>query len=282
CSSISIRFDCARKRSPAISRTMNHARMPETFADKRSPRYGCGQPPVQRQPVSPLRLRLLFFCCSLAALVNGATPVSTTDVPTIVVTNDLVLTKEATLKTRLVVRSSHVTIDGNGATLQGPASVGDTNALAQAGTGVLIEDCVNVTIRNLKARGFATGLVARDSRALLIEHCDFSDNYDNPKHGWGELPPRGGILFERVRQSVLRGNKAGRVWDGLHLVGSDENLVEDNDFSHCSNTCAKLWHALRNRFLNNNLSYGIRIDRAAGEVHARDSTSVLIESGSDN
>jgi parallel beta-helix repeat protein len=33
--------------------------------------------------------------------------------------------------------------------------------------------------------------------------------------------------------------------------------------------------------LSNNLSYGIRIDRAAGEVHARDSTSVLIESGSD-
>ena len=198
------------------------------------------------------------------------------------VTNDLVLTKGAALKTRLVVRASHVTIDGNGATLQGPASVGDTNALEQAGIGVLIEGCANVTIRNLKARGFATGLVARDSQALLIEDCDFSDNYDNPKHGWGELPPRGGILFERVRQSVVRGNKACRVWDGLHLIGSDENLVEDNDFSHCSNTCAKLWHASRNRFLNNNLSYGIRIDRAASEVHARDSTSVLIESGSDN
>jgi parallel beta-helix repeat protein len=191
------------------------------------------------------------------------------------------LEKGAGLSARLVVRASHITIDGNGATLQGPASVGDTNALEQAGTGVLIEGCVNVTIRNLKARGFATGLIARDSETLLVERCDFSDNYDNPKHGWGELPPRGGILFERTHQSVLRGNKANRVWDGLHLVESDENLIDDNDFSHCSNTCAKLWRASRNRFLNNNLSYGIRIDRAAGEVHARDSTSVLIESGSD-
>ncbi|HAM71028.1 MAG TPA: hypothetical protein DCM86_05235, partial [Verrucomicrobiales bacterium] len=117
---------------------------------------------------------------------------------------------------------------------------------------------------------------------LRLEACDFSDNYHNPAHGWGELPPRGGILLERCRQGVILGSKANRVWDALHLVDTDEMLVDGNDFSHCSNTCAKLWHASRNRFLRNNLSYGIRIDRAAGEVHARDSTSVLIESGSDD
>jgi parallel beta-helix repeat protein len=112
--------------------------------------------------------------------------------------------------------------------------------------------------------------------------CDFSDNYHNPDHGWGELPSRGGILLEQSRHCIIRQCKANRVWDGIHLVDSDDNLVEDNDFSHCSNTCAKLWHASRNKFLHNNLSYGIRIDRSAKEVHARDSTSVLIETGSDD
>ena len=29
-----------------------------------------------------------------------------------------------------------------------------------------------------------------------MTHCDFSDNYQNPKHGWGELPPRGDLLVE--------------------------------------------------------------------------------------
>ena len=115
-----------------------------------------------------------------------------------------------------------------------------------------------------------------------MTHCDFSDNYQNPKHGWGELPPRGGILLERVRLSVFAHNRANRVWDAIHLIESDDNLMEDNDFSHCSNTCAKLWRASRNKFLHNNLSYGIRIDRAAGEVHARDSTCVLIETGSND
>src|SRR4029077_4986831 len=57
---------------------------------------------------------------------------------------------------------------------------------------------------------------------------------------------------------------------------------EGNDFSRCSNTRAKLWRASRNRFLRNNLSYGTLSNPAAGCVHARDSTSVLIESGSDD
>jgi parallel beta-helix repeat protein len=207
---------------------------------------------------------------------------SAAEVRTLVLTNDLVIEKGATLNARLIVRASQVTIDGQGATLQGSGVVDDLKSLEQADTGILVEGCANVTIRNLTVRGFATGLVVRDGEALLVEDCDFSDNYHNPKHGWGELPPRGGLLLERTRRSVLRHNKANRVWDGLHLIDSEDNLVEDNDFSHCSNTCAKLWKSSRNRFLRNNLSYGIRIDRAAGEVHARDSTSVLIESGSDD
>ena len=223
-----------------------------------------------------------FLCGAMIGLTTLGISASAADIRTIVLTDDLVIKEGGTLSLRLIVRASHVTIDGQGATLQGAGIAGDPKSLEQAGAGILVEGCANVTIRNLSVRGFGTGLVVRDSQALLVEDCDYSDNYHNPKHGWGELPPRGGLLLERTRRSVLRHNKANRVWDGLHLVDSDDNLVEDNDFSHCSNTCAKLWKASRNRFLRNNLSYGIRIDRAAGEVHARDSTSVLIESGSDD
>src|SRR5262249_14505406 len=136
-----------------------------------------------------------------------------------------------------------------------------------------------VTIKNVRVKGFATGLLLRQATAASVTDCDFSDNYHNPKHGWGELPARGGILLNQVRHSVIRQTHANRVWDALNMTDSDDNLVEDNDFSECSNTCAKLWKSSRNKFLRNNLSYGIRIDRAAGEVHARDSTCVLIETG---
>jgi parallel beta-helix repeat protein len=220
--------------------------------------------------------------CLANVLLVGFLPGAEVTTPEIVVTNDLVLDKGAILPARLIVRGSHVTIDGNGATLTGPGMVGDTKSLEAAGVGILIAGATDVTVKNLKVRGFATGLIVRDAEAVAVSDCDFSDNYHNPKHGWGELPARGGILVERSRHCVFRNNHANRVWDGVHLVDSDDNLIADNDFSHCSNTCAKLWKSCRNKFLNNNLSYGIRIDRAAGEVHARDSTSVLIETGSDD
>ena len=64
------------------------------------------------------------------------------------------------------------------------------------------------------------------------------------------------------------------------LADSDDNLIEENDFSHTSNTCLSLFTACRNRFLKNNLSWGIRIK--PGETHARDSACVLVQAGSDD
>lgn len=227
--------------------------------------------------------RVLPLAVLLIPLLFASGPAA--DPPTIkeiVVTKDITLDKGATLNARIVVKASHVTIDGNGATLVGSGTIGDTKTLGDAGIAISIEGCTNVTVKNVKAKGFAVGLKASDASALRVEGCDFSDNYHNPAHGWGELPARGGIILTRVSESTFVKNKANRVWDGISLTDCDDNLISDNDFSYCSNVCAKLWHSSRNRLLNNNLSYGIRIDRAKGEVHARDSTSVLIETGSDD
>jgi parallel beta-helix repeat protein len=219
-----------------------------------------------------------WFTARLALPALGAEAVMREQI----VTNDFRFEPGSQQHVRLIVRASYVTIDGAGATLVGPGEVGNSGSLEGAGVGVLIEGAAGVTLKNLKVHGFATGLLLRDVEAADIADCDFSDNYHNPQHGWGELPARGGIRLERVHRTVLRHNRANRVWDGIHLIESDENLVADNDCSRCSNTCAKLWRSSRNRFIENNLSYGLRIDRAAGEVHARDSTGVLIETGSDD
>jgi parallel beta-helix repeat protein len=233
-----------------------------------------------------MRLAGLELCLVAACVVAGTACFSASaegdNVQVIVVTNNLVLEKGAELRARLVVRANHVTIDGNGGTLVGPGTTSDLKSLEQAGIGILVEGVTGVTLTNIHARGFATGLVLRQATAVNVVACDFSDNYHNPGHGWDELPARGGILLEQSRHCVIRDARANRVWNGLHLIDSDDNLVEDNDFSKCSNTCAKLWKSSRNKFLRNNLSYGLRIDLSAGEVHARDSTGVLIETGSDD
>lgn len=175
---------------------------------------------------------------------------------------------------RIVIAGSGITIDGRGTILVG------SDTLANQRTGVAISSAGhdNVVLKNISARGWETGLKLEDASGWKVENCDFSDNFHDPDFGWGENGRRGGIVLENVHRSSITNCKANRVWDACVLVGSDENRISNNDFSHTSNTCLKLWNSIKNEIAGNNLSYGIRIKQ--NEVHARDSTGVLIESGS--
>jgi len=177
----------------------------------------------------------------------------------------------------ILVLASHITVDGNGATIVGQGEPGNRDSYQ--GVGILAEGCSGVTLRNFKVRGFRVGLQITDGMGWVIEDCDFSDNYTDPSAGW-DVPGRfGGIILTRVSRSILRRNAAQRVWNGLDLRECHENVIADNAFAHCSNISLKLWTSCRNLVTDNDLSYGLRID--PGEVHARDSAGVLIESGSD-
>lgn len=177
----------------------------------------------------------------------------------------------------IVIKASKITIDGRGATVQGMMA---GHPKTFKGVGILAQDVSQVTLRNIKVKGFETGLHLRRATGWTIENCDFSDNFHDPDFGWGENGRRGGILLEDCRMLTLRNNRANRVWDACSLVNCEGLTITDNDFSHTSNTCLKLWRSSRNTIAKNNLSYGLRIK--TDEVHARDSTGVLIESGSDD
>ena len=196
--------------------------------------------------------------------------------------DDLIITEDTVLDPnleygRIIIRGSNITVDGRGAWLVGPKFA---QAKEFQQTAVFSEGTSGVTLRNVNAKGWETGLHVKDSNGWKIEGCNFSDNFHDPEFGWGENGRRGGILLENVSGSALRNNRANHVWDACTMVRCSDNLIEDNDFSHTSNTCLKLWESCRNRINKNNLSYGLRIK--AEEVHARDSTCVLIESGSND
>ncbi|MEK6258781.1 MAG: right-handed parallel beta-helix repeat-containing protein [Planctomycetota bacterium] len=229
------------------------------------------------------RRRLLVVCVSLWSLsgfltvaISAGPVANAVPRPVLEVTSDITLDPHQTYGA-IVVKKSGVTIDGRGAWLVGMA---DTSSKNLKGTAITAEGVSNVTLKNVNAKGWETGLRVRNAEGWTIENCNFSDNFHDPDFGWGENGRRGGIVLEGVRRSVLKKCKANRVWDACVLVDSDDNVLEGNDFSHTSNTCLKLWTARRNTIRKNVLSHGIRI--SPGEVHARDSTSVLIESGSND
>lgn len=194
----------------------------------------------------------------------------------------LEITKDTTLDPAksyvgIVIKASNITIDGRGAWVIGAKEGNPKNF---KGFGIYAKGVNNVTLVDVNVKGFETGLQIEEGSGWTIEDCNFSDNFHDPAFDWGENGRRGGIVLHRVTKSRLARNKANRVWDACVLLESDDNTLVGNDFSRCSNTCLKMWTASRNRIEENNLSYGIR--KNPGEVHARDSTSVLIESGSNS
>jgi parallel beta-helix repeat protein len=177
----------------------------------------------------------------------------------------------------LIVEKSDIVIDGNGATI-----VGDAEGKAKnfKGIGVSAKGVSGVTLKNIKVRGFETGLKVEDGANWTVESCDFSGNFHDPDFGWGENGHRGGIVFIRVRDSKITNAKANNVWNGLTLNHSDGNVVTKCDFSKCSNVGLHLWRASKGAFEDNKIDEGIRI--APKEVHARDSSCLLMESGSND
>jgi parallel beta-helix repeat protein len=215
--------------------------------------------------------------CLMLAVAISAASLHAADKPPalpLVIEKDMQLDPSKTYG-RIVIKGSNITLDGKGATVVG-AVEGDPKTFQE--TGISAEGVSGVTLRNVQVKGWETGLTIKDGENWTIENCDFSGNFHDPKFGWGENGRRGGMVLTGVKKSKLMKNLAHNVWDACVLVDCDENTLDGNDFSHTSNTCLKMWNSSGNIIQDNILSHGIRKD--PGEVHARDSTSVLIESGS--
>src|SRR5438128_2201323 len=127
----------------------------------------------------------------------------------------------------LLITASDVTVDGRGAVIEGQHS----------GVGIAARGVSGVRLRNLRVRGFETGLWIEDGQRWTIEDCDFSDNFHDPDFGWGDNGLRGGMVLMRLVDSAIRHCRANRVWDACHMIECDGNELVENDFSHASNTC---------------------------------------------
>lgn len=176
----------------------------------------------------------------------------------------------------IIIGKSGITLNGNGAIIVAPGKM--EKKYSFRGTGIYSNGHSDVTINNISVRGFLLGCKLMNGTNLLVEHNDFSDNFTDPEYGWGDGEPDGALFLEYVTKSKIRRNKGNNVWNGLNLLHCDGNEISDNEFSHCTNVCLKMWRSSHNEIINNIMNYGIRI--APGEVHARDSTSVLIETAS--
>lgn len=146
------------------------------------------------------------------------------------------------------------------------------------GMGIHIRNRKNVTIQGMQVRGFMYGLYMENCEFCSIVNNDFSYNYHNPSWGWDEHIDAGGMILLDCHENTICNNTATNVWSALVLRNSNHNTIVHNTCSHTSNVGLRCWLASNNVIEDNDFSWGIR--KEANEVHARDSSCVLIESGS--
>lgn len=242
-----------------------------------------------------------------AALVmgGGAAPVLA-QVPTVVVTPGLVITRSVRIAPRtyalaaprsldsavITIRGNDITVDFAGAVLQGTPAGADPDAAT--GVAIRIEGGRNVRVINARVRGYKVGILARGTRGLTLADNDLSDNWKprlfsvveheslvdwlsfhhNEKDEW--LRFGAAAYLADVRGGEIRGNHAERGMNGILLVRSDSLRLWNNIVSFNSGVGFGLYRSSDNVIVHNRADYNVRGYSHGFYKRGQDSAALLM------
>lgn len=169
-----------------------------------------------RRLVVPILLTILVVVLSVAATrpstqtrpAAGTVISRTTRLPA----GTYTLTSADLQHPAVIVRGSNLTVDFSGVTLRGAAP--DANPDTFTGLAVLVDGGENVTIKNLTARGYKVGILARRSAQLHITGATLSYNWKARLHSLVEHESL------RSMRSLLPAADAASRWNTTRLAGS--------------------------------------------------------------
>ena len=192
----------------------------------------------------------------------------------------------------ITIRADNVEIDFNGATLRGTSESVEPNE--RKGTAIIVKG-KNVTIKNLKLRGYRNGIVAFDSPRIRVIDSDLSYGYKprllstldkedgadwmsfhrNEDDQW--LRERAPAIY--LRRSDAFEVKNVRVVGGqtaLMLTESDFGLVWNNNFSFLSAVGVAMYKSSDNRIMHNKIDWCVRGFSFGVYNRGQDSSGIII------
>lgn len=200
-------------------------------------------------------------------------------------------TKEDLSQPAIELKGDDKLYDFRGMTLQGS----DLNVEPdkRKGLGILVTG-KNVTIKNLKVRGYKVALKAVGCTNLKIVDSDFSYNWkqhlgstlekedlndwmsyhQNEKDEW--LRYGAAMYFKDVKGFEVKGVKAVGGQCGLMLMRSSDGLIWNNNFSFLSGVGLGLYRSSNNRVMHNNIDYCVRGYSHGVYNRGQDSAGILI------
>jgi hypothetical protein len=196
------------------------------------------------------------------------------------------------LKTAAIeIRGNGITVDFQKAILEGTPQT--TEPHERKGLGVLVSG-KNVTIKNLRVRGYKVGLIARNCAGLKLVDCDFSYNWKqhlastldkedlsdwmsfhhNEKDEWLEYGA--GIYLSGCTGFEIKGCKVEGGQCGLMMTRSNKGLVWNNSFSFLSAIGLGMYRSSENRIMHNNIDWCVRGFSYGVYNRGQDSAGILI------
>jgi nitrous oxidase accessory protein NosD len=201
--------------------------------------------------------------------------------------------KDSLQESVITIEGENLTIDFQGATLQGSNDIPSTSPEKFYGLGVLVKG-KNITIKNLIIKGFKVALMAVGVEGLTISHCDFSYNYrprlfsnqerediadwlsyhQNEKDEW--LRYGAGIYLKNCHKAQINNCTITNGQNALMMTNCNDGLFYNNNFSFNSGIGVGMYRCSRNQVIYNQLDWNVR--GYSHEVYQRgqDSAGILV------
>lgn len=253
----------------------------------------------------------MIFCILCSVFCVLLVRPSAQQLPTIEPSAGLVITQSVAVKPgtyrlaaaadtpALIVRGANITVDFQGAVIEGGDPEADPDGYA--GIGLLVDGGSNVTIRNAVIRGYKIALEARGSPRLHLTRNDLSYNWkqrlhsgveheslldwmsyhENEKDEWRRYGA--GMYLVECDGAEIDHNTVRQGQNGLMVTRSSGLFIWNNVFQFNSSLGIGLYRVTKSRILHNRIDWNVRGYSHGFYNRGQDSAGLLMyEQSSEN
>jgi parallel beta-helix repeat protein len=193
----------------------------------------------------------------------------------------------------ILIDGYRITVDFNNITLQGSNSTKKPDEFF--GVAIIVSSkSSNITIKNLKVKGYKVALFARDVTNLTVDNCDFSYNYrqhlnstqekedisdwmsyhHNENDEW--LRYGAAMYLRNCNLAIIRNCKVTGGQNALMMTNCNDGQVMNNDFSFNSGIGVGMYRCNYNEVAYNKIDFNVRGYSHGVYNRGQDSGGILV------
>ena len=192
----------------------------------------------------------------------------------------------------IIIEGNDITVDFNNAELKGSNKTKNPDEFT--GVAILIQNSKNITIKNLKAKGYKVALRATNVEKLTIDNCDLSYNYrqhlnssqekedisdwmsyhHNEKDEW--LRYGAAMYLRNCNFATIRNCKVTGGQYGLLMTECNNGKIYNNNFSFNSGIGLGMYRCNANEVSYNKIDFNVRGYSHGVYNRGQDSAGILV------